>query len=130
LLEGLEAVELKLSEVLEDNEKFRIDSEYFKKEYFNFYHILRNTKTKRLSDISNIRGGKRLPVGEDFVDKGVYYIRAEDIRNNFVDYTNSPKISFELHQKLKQYQTKYNDVLLTIVGNVGDIGIVKFPNPQ
>ena len=31
LLDGLEAVELKLSEVLEDNETLRIDSEYFKK---------------------------------------------------------------------------------------------------
>ena len=37
MLDGLEAVELKLSEVLEDNETLRIDSEYFKKSLIDFY---------------------------------------------------------------------------------------------
>jgi restriction endonuclease S subunit len=45
----------------------------------------------------------------------------------FVNYENSSKISVDLHNKLKSYQTKYNDILLTIVGNsIGDVGIVKF----
>ena len=52
---------------------------------------------------------------------------AEDVKNSFVDFDSSPFISNELHNLLKNYQTKYNDVLLTIVGNsIGDVGIVKF----
>ncbi len=47
--------------------------------------------------------------------------------NNFIEYENAPKISLELHKKLKRYQTKKGDVLLTIVGNsVGDVGLVNF----
>ncbi len=34
LLEGLEAVELKLSEVLVDNEDFKINSEFFRKKIY------------------------------------------------------------------------------------------------
>lgn len=127
MLDGLEAVELKLSEVLEDNETKRIDSEYFKKDFLTFIEILKNLNYSRLENISNVKGGKRLPLGEDFSDEGIAYIRAEDNKKGFVSYENSPKISIALHNQLKAYQTKYDDVLLTIVGNsIGDVGIVKF----
>jgi len=127
LLDGLEAVEMRLSEVLVDNEKFRIDSEYFKKGYLKFTDILKNSEYAKLADISNIKGGKRLPLDENFSDKGIHYIRAEDNKKGFVSSENSPFISLELHEKLKSYQAKYNDILLTIVGNsIGDVGIVKF----
>jgi len=42
LLDGLEAVELRLSEVLEDNLTFRIDSEFYKKELILFYENISN----------------------------------------------------------------------------------------
>ncbi|MCT7550537.1 restriction endonuclease subunit S [Aliarcobacter butzleri] len=126
-MDGLEAVELKLSEVLEDNDTKRIDSEYFKKEYLTFIKLLKKIAYLKLEDISNVKGGKRLPLGENFSDEGIFYIRAEDNKKGFVNYENSPKISVDLHNKLKSYQTKYNDILLTIVGNsIGDVGIVKF----
>ena len=41
-MDGLEAVELKLSEVVEDNETLRIDSEYFKKALIDFYKNISN----------------------------------------------------------------------------------------
>jgi len=112
--------------VLEGNETQRFDSEYFQKEFIKGLEKIANNKYFILEKIAFVKGGKRLPKGEKFQEKGVPYIRAEDIRNNFVDYENSPKISYKLHERLKQYQTKFNDVLLTIVGNIGDIGIVKF----
>lgn len=39
-MDGLEAVELKFSEVLEDNETVRIDSEYFRKALIDFYKTI------------------------------------------------------------------------------------------
>lgn len=125
----LEISVLKLSEVQKDNESFRIDSEYFKKEYMLEIKKLLNIKHYKLKDIASVNGGKRLPIEESFTDDfdGIPYIRAEDIKNGFVEFENSPKISKKLHNKLSKYCTYYNDVLLTIVGNsIGDIGIVKF----
>jgi restriction endonuclease S subunit len=105
----------------------RIDAEYYKSIFLVSNALIENKKSKKLSELADVKGGKRLPKEEVFSDEGISYIRAEDVKNGFVEYENAPKISFELHQKLKSYQTKYDDVLITIVGNsIGDVGIVKF----
>ena len=120
-------MELKLSEVLKDNDSKRIDSEYFKKHYLQFISLLKSKNHLILNDDSNIKGGKRLPLGDEFSENGTPYIRAEDNKKGFVDFDTSPKITDETYQKIKAYQTNFNDVLITNVGNsIGDVGIVKF----
>lgn len=112
--------------VLEANRDLRIDGEYFKPDFLLAEKRIEKIHFALLENIADVKGGKRLPLGETFADDGIPYIRAEDIRL-FADYTLAPKIALELHKKLRNYQTKYNDVLLTIVGNsIGDVGIVKF----
>ncbi len=112
---------------VKENSDFRIDAEYFKPEFLNSLELVKSHKYSILTDISNVNGGKRLPLGENFSNEGIPYIRAEDVKNGFVQYENSPKISLKLFNLLKRYQTKMSDVLLTIVGNsIGDVGIVKF----
>lgn len=115
---------IKYTDVLEAH---RYDAEYFKPAYLADDVFLKKKGYNFLSDISNVKGGKRLPLDEKFTVDGVPYIRAEDIKNDFVQYDNVPKISETLHKKLSNYQTRKDDILLTIVGNsIGDIGIVKF----
>lgn len=115
---------IKKSDVLEAR---RFDAEYFKPEYLEDDFSLNKKGFKFLVDISDVKGGKRLPLGENFSDDGVPYIRAEDVKNSFIKHEDVPRISEKLHEKLINYQTKKDDVLLTIVGNsVGDVGIVKF----
>ncbi len=105
----------------------RYDAEYFKPEYLKEDNLLEKKGFFVLNEIADTKGGKRLPLGESFSEKWVPYIRAEDVKNSFIAYENVPRISFELHKRLINYQTNKNDVLLTIVGNsVGDVGIVKF----
>lgn len=112
---------------VKENSDFRIDADYFRPNFLNSLDLVTSHENLMLSEISNVKGGKRLPLGESFSDEGVSYIRAEDVKNGFVQYENSPKISFKLYGVLKRYQTKKDDVLITIVGNsVGDVGIVKF----
>jgi len=119
---GLDVSVITFSELSE-----RIDAEYYKPMFLVSNALIENKKSKKLSELADVKGGKRLPKGEVFSDEGISYIRAEDVKNGFVEYESSPKISLELHQKLKSYQTKYDDVLITIVGNsIGDVGIVKF----
>jgi len=111
---------------MEENYTYRIDSEYFKKDFLLSLKNLEKIEHKILQEISKVRGGKRLPLNENFTDVGIPYIRAQDIKG-FVKYEDSPKISSDLHNLLKEYQTNFNDVILTIVGNsIGDVGIVKF----
>lgn len=125
-MKGLEITTIKYSEIRSKNFDFRIDSEYFKKEYLKFFDS-DNGNNQILGNFATVKGGKRLPLGENFADNGTHYIRAEDVKNTFVDYENSPKISKKVYEQIKSYQTKKNDVLLTIVGNsIGDIGFVQF----
>ena len=112
---------------VKENSDFRVDADYFRPDFLNSLKLVKSHKNFALSEIGNVNGGKRLPLNEDFSDDGIPYIRAEDIKNGFVQYENSPKISLKLHEFLKRYQTKKDDVLITIVGNsIGDVGIVKF----
>lgn len=127
LLERLEISILNLREVLDDNDTQRIDSEYFKKKHLLKIKELKSNVFKPLFDLGLIKGGKRLPLGEDFSENGIPYIRAQDVKNNFINFENSPKISEKLHLQLINYQISKNDVLITNVGNsIGDTGIVKF----
>ncbi len=117
---------LDVSEILFSELVGRVDAEYYKPIFIVGDKIIESKYTKKLSQIAEIKGGKRLPKGESFSAEGIPYIRAEDVKNSFVQYENSPKISVAMHQKLKSYQIKLNDVLVSIAGSVGDVGIVKF----
>lgn len=81
----------------------------------------------KLGEIVDIKGGKRLPIGEDLVDydTGHPYIRARDIRNGLVTFEEPKYITEKVYNKLKNYTVKTGDVCITIVGiNVGDVGII------
>lgn len=127
LLEKLEVSILTYAKMCENNNTYRWDSEYFLKTYLAADILIRNRNVIQLNSIASIKGGKRLPLFATFSPQGSPYIRAEDVKNNFIHWEESPKISFEVYQLIKQYQLKYNDLLLTIVGNsIGDVGISKF----
>ena len=83
-------------------------------------------KVERLGNLSEIKSGKRLPQGYDFSDYPTShpYIRARDIKQGNIDSNDFAYISDEVYQKLKRYIVDENDILLTIVANIGDVGYV------
>ena len=42
LLEGLEVSEVKYSEIRNNNEEFRLDDDYYRKEYVSIYNQMKN----------------------------------------------------------------------------------------
>ncbi len=123
-MSGLECKEKLLSEVLKNNLTNRIDSEYFLKSYDKLIDLTKDAKT--FSELKiKASGGKRLPQNHSFVDEGTIYVRAEDIKNNIVDWEKSPKVQEKTFNVLKRYQMFNNDVIVTNVGSVGDVAIVK-----
>jgi hypothetical protein len=61
-------------------EAARYDAEYFKPEYLRDANFLEKKGYKFLINLSEVKGGKRLPLGENFSEVGVPYVRAEDIK--------------------------------------------------
>lgn len=81
---------------------------------------------KSVGSFAQVKGGKRLPSGHQFIDdaSAYPYIRAQDIRGGSI---NKPGIfiSRDTYDALARYRVKTGDVCLTIAGNsVGDIGYV------
>ncbi|MGZ0019922.1 restriction endonuclease subunit S [Nitrosomonas sp. wSCUT-2] len=80
---------------------------------------------KKLGDLCDVKGGKRLPKGGEFSNKGYPYIRARDIRGGRVTFDQPVYIDEKIRAKLKRYKVKKDDICITIVGiNIGDVGII------
>lgn len=71
------------------------------------------------------KGTTPTTIGHTYVEDGIPFVRAEDVLDSTVDLTTcSKKISLEAHQVLGRSQLQANDVLVTIAGTVGRVGIV------
>lgn len=113
----LEISVLKLSEAQKDNESKRIDSEYFKKEYLENEAIIKIKDNYAFLEnfIVKMTGGAT-PLGADYPDKGVPFLRVQNIMQNYFNLEDIVYISQQDDEYLKRSRLKFNDVLLTITG--------------
>lgn len=80
----------------------------------------------KLGDICTVKGGKRLPAGHMLVDHRTAhpYIKARDIRHGKVSSAALQFLEPSTFEKIKRYTVRQGDVCITIVANIGDVGIV------
>ncbi len=101
----------------------------FKKEIINAFDEKQNEwKKVELKDVCDIKGGKRLPAGEELqeVKTNHPYIRVRDVsEEKYVSLTDKFEyISEEVHDKISRYIVNKNDVIISIVGTIGLVGII------
>ena len=82
------------------------------------------TKVYKISDISKIRRGKRLPAGHSFsIEPTPFpYVRSRDIKGGKILTDNFVYLSFETREVLQRYIIEAGDIAITIVANIGDVG--------
>jgi len=82
---------------------------------------------KRLGDITEIKGGKRLPKGVKLLTTPTKhpYIRVADF-NDFgtVDTDDIHYISDNVYEQIKRYIIKKEDVYISIAGTIGKSGVI------
>jgi type I restriction enzyme S subunit len=80
----------------------------------------------RLENICTVKGGKRLPTGADFseVKTAHPYIRVTDFNNRTVCPNGLKYITDTVHEQIKNYIIKKDDVFLSIAGTIGVSGII------
>jgi restriction endonuclease S subunit len=122
LLEGLEISVLKLSEILVDNLDFRVDSEYFSKKYLNFDLFLKSRKSDIISKYAKVSDGDHSKFPDNQKEE-VRYLQAKDIKNHFIEDNNPVYISREYFNRNKRSHVKEENVILSIMGSVGDIAL-------
>ncbi|MBC1223595.1 N-6 DNA methylase [Nostoc sp. UCD121] len=124
LMDGLEAVEVPLTQALDHNLHFRFDSEFFKRKYFQIEDQIKALpQATRLSETKPViihpTEIKREYVEDDL--SGVLFFRTQNLRPLRVDLSNQVYISQEDAEKLSKNRIKRNDILITRTGaNFGD----------
>ena len=80
----------------------------------------------RLRNISSIKGGKRIPVGDKLCinDTGHKYIRVADMKNQTIKEDDIHYISDSTYEKIKAYTISSDDLYITVAGTIGNVGEV------
>lgn len=126
LLEGLEISEVMLSYVLANNEIFRFDSSYFLKDFLKTETLVRNNKFDKLKNlVSSIKsfGAYSLNNQVEYLDKGIPFIRAVDMKNSTINFDGILYISNDAHKLLWKSEVKPEMVLLSMSGTIGNVAI-------
>jgi len=120
-LSGLEATELKFSEVVNQSPTFRIDSDYFKKEFLSFSAGNNATNLRKLCII---RSGTTPPDRDDELTEGTILLKTTDIRNSVLssgDTASLYRISPEIASRMQDTALRSLDVLINIVGATTEV---------
>lgn len=112
------------------------------KEWFVNYRIPNKNFTMKSSELGDIpsdwevvklgelceritKGTTPTTLGSKFIDSGINFIRAECIMDYYkVESNKFQFIDAETHDKLSRSQLQKDDVLITIAGTIGRVGIV------
>ncbi|MBN1045011.1 restriction endonuclease subunit S [Clostridium botulinum] len=87
-----------------------------------------NLLRKDILEIQDGNHGELHPTAKDYVDNGVPFVMASDIRNNKININACKYISFERSEKLRIGFSKAGDVLLTHKGTIGEVAVVTETN--
>ena len=118
MLEGLEAVEIRLQECLNIID-FRIDANTYKKDYLETEKVLKKIGTKTIEDVSTSVqnfGAYSLCSFINFVEKGTPFLMTENIRHNYIDWNIQKCVDDKSHAMLYKSHCKKNQLLVTMSG--------------
>ncbi len=125
LMDGLEAVEITLSSLQDNNRSFRYDSDFFKKEFISNENLLRQKLFLPLSKVTrSIRKGIFDISPDRYQDSGIPFIRVQNIKNSFLDREECIYISEKDSVIENKTELEYGDIALSKVGSVGNFCIL------
>ena len=123
LMDGLEAVELNLTDVLEDNELLRIDSEYFKIEYLAKLRQVKKLSYRKIEKFAYVTDGIHESIQFD-EGSSINLISAKSPKENVFDLSGNECLSPEQHKKNPRTTLQEGDVIISTVGTIGNCAVV------
>jgi len=126
LLEGLEVTERKLSGL---ERTLRIDAEFFQRRHLAIETKLASAQCSTVAEVALVADGNHFSISESFVKEGgVPYYRGQDVVGHFfIEQANPNRITREAFEQsfIRRSHLKQGDVLLSIIGTVGETSLVK-----
>jgi len=130
LLEGLEVSEVMLSDIKSYFENFRIDSEFFKKEYISINSLI---ESKDYEPLGNIVAEIIHPteILREYSEEGIRILLAQNVRNNTFDFSNIVYMDESNRRLLERNKIDYDDIPLTRSGaNYGQSACFKIKDME
>ncbi len=129
MLEGLEIIICEKQEILDDNEEFRLDSEYYRKEYIDLNKYFKNVSMLKdivtMSDLSTNGSFATVKAIMDNNDeKTIPFIRSGNCGNTFIELNDLEYISEKSHLQLPKSTTKLHDIMMARKGKIGGATII------
>ncbi len=112
-------MELLKSEVLKNNDTFRFDSEFFKKEYLENKNIIESCEHESLENLTTLITNGHTPLKADLSSGDIKFITAEFIQD-FIFLDVSKYISKKDNIVLNRSRLFENDIIFTIKGKVAN----------
>lgn len=83
-------------------------------------------EVKVIKDVCSIKGGKRIPKGENLsLEKTEHpYIRVKDLNDTSIDLSNIHYISESTYLKIKRYTISTDEIYISNAGTIGKVGII------
>ena len=91
------------------------------------YKIPETWQVERLARLSHqiTKGTTPTSIGLSFSEKGVNFVKVENLRDGCIDLNNAQFISEDTHQALQRSQLEAGDILFSIAGTIGKTAIVQ-----
>ncbi len=127
-MEGLEVSEARLHQL---EATARIDSEFYERELIALDSKLQKANTPTLSGLCRFVAG---PFGSEFLvenyikDGQFRYIRGKDVKPFFIEEDDNVYIPQSDFERLSEYSLQEGDILLSVVGTLGNASIVTQDN--
>lgn len=83
-------------------------------------------EVRKLGEISEVKGGKRLPKGLQLIDydNGFPYIRVADMYMGGINTNDIKYVPLEAVDKIKNYRIDKEDLFISVAGTIGIVGEV------
>jgi len=109
-----------------------MDAEYFQSDFLNIENKLNSIETQKISDISESVvnfGAYSLCNFIKWEESGVPYLNVQDIKNGYVDFSNTKFISEKVNEILKKSKVLEGQIIMTMAGTIGNIAVAhKIPS--
>jgi hypothetical protein len=116
---------MRLSEVLVENESFRFDSEYFKKEYQTKINQLKNCRLLSIHQFATVTDGIHQSILFDN-KSNINYLSAQSPKDNTFDLTGNGYIAEKEHYKNPRTALRVDDVIISTVGTIGNCAVLSW----
>lgn len=110
----------------------RIDAEFFRAKFRVVDERMATINSAPLTRFVSVSDGNHATIADHFVEEGIPYYRGQDCVGHFFIETSQPKkITREIFNRpqLLRSHLKKGDVLLSIIGTIGDLSLVSSSQP-